>query len=74
MKELDETVQPEDVLETEAKPAKSRVLGRVDLRPSWTTKSGEVHSENMVEAGYLFTPDISAAYQQNFNTISSTRR
>lgn len=46
----------------------SRVLGAVEVRPSYKSRLGEFHSEDSGVLGYQFTRDTSAVYKQEFNT------
>lgn len=47
-------------------PATSKPMASVDLRPSWTTKSGEIHNENTLLGGYQFSPKLSVYGVYNF--------
>lgn len=53
---------------TAATPGDERIIGGVELRPSWTSAVGEVHSENWVQLGYQFTRATQVFYRQEFNT------
>lgn len=45
-----------------------RMTGTLDLRPSWGSQKGEVHTENYAQLGYLFNPSVQLSYRQEFNT------
>ena len=51
-----------------AAAADARVLGSVEVRPSYKSMLGEFHSEDSAVLGYQFTRDTSATYKQDFNT------
>lgn len=44
------------------------VIGGIDMRPSWTTKTGEFHTENSVSLGVKTVSDLSVSFVHNFNT------
>jgi len=46
----------------------SKVIGNIDLRPSYTSKAGEFHTENYVELGYQFNPKTQVSAAHNFTT------
>jgi hypothetical protein len=46
----------------------SKVIGYVDLRPTWTTQSGGVGTENAVRLGYQFNKDRNLFLHQDFYT------
>jgi len=48
-------------------PAESKVIGGVDIRPSWASKAGNVYSENFVELGYQFNPNTKLTFVHDFN-------
>lgn len=45
----------------------SMITGTVDLRPSWGSKRGEVHTENWVDLGYR-KGNLHLVYEQDFYT------
>lgn len=45
-----------------------KVLGSIDMRPSWVTQTGAFRTENELEAGAQFTPDVSVTYVQDVLT------
>jgi hypothetical protein len=45
-----------------------KILGLLDIRPSWTTKAGEWHTENTLEGGYQFDRQTRLSYVQFANT------
>lgn len=47
--------------------SESKIIGGVDIRPSWTTLTGEMHNENSVLAGYQFNSKVSSFALYNFN-------
>ncbi len=49
-------------------PSAAKVHGFAEFRPSYTTKAGEVHSENAAELGYDFSKSTFLFYRQEFNT------
>ena len=51
-----------------APASEAKVMLGVELRPSFTTKIGEAHTENSVVGGYQFNKDSSIYYKQEFNT------
>lgn len=53
-----------------AAPAKSdaKIVGILDLRPSYLPASGEFRTENMIEGGYKFNKTVQVTYVQFFNT------
>ena len=53
---------------TVAPPAPLPFIATLDLRPSWTTNTGEFHTENYVEVGYQFDPKTTLLYEQDFFT------
>lgn len=57
---------PTTVTTTASAPGK--VHGMAEFRPSYTTKAGEVHSENAAELGYDFSKNTSVFYRQEFNS------
>ena len=46
----------------------TKIIGMLDLRPSYTSKLGEFHTENTLEAGYQFSKNFSLTYVQFVNT------
>lgn len=50
-----------------ARPSESSITGTLDIRPSWGSKAGEVHTENWVDIGYR-TGQFHIMYEQDFNT------
>ena len=46
----------------------SRVLGAVEVRPSYKSNQGEFHSEDSAWLGYQFNKNNSTVYKQEFNT------
>ena len=60
-------VQQELQTEVPANPSDApHFTGVLELRPSFTTN--EYHTENLVELGYRFNPNLKLAFQQQFNT------
>jgi len=55
-----------------AAPSASKALAAVDIRPSWTTQTGEFHSENSLMGGYQFTDKLSSTVVYNFNNNIQT--
>ncbi len=53
---------------TVAAPSDAAIIGEVELRPTWTSKSGEFHTENSAELGYKFDKQLSVSYLQMFNS------
>ncbi len=49
-------------------PPLKQLWGNIELRPSWTTRVGEIHGENSAELGYKFTPDLNLSYCQDLTT------
>jgi len=58
----------EQLVAAASAPAESKVIGVIDLRPSWTTKTGGFTTENVVEVGYQFSPIRTLSYAQDFYT------
>lgn len=50
-----------------AKPSDTAITGTLDIRPSWGSKAGEVHTENWVDLGYK-SGNYHLIYEQDFNT------
>lgn len=55
-------------LTTVSVTAPGAITGLVETRPTWTTKSGEFHTENTLALGYEFNPDLAIGYVQYINT------
>jgi len=49
-------------------PNAAKVLGTLELRPSYGSKVGEYHTENNAAVGYQFSKTESLIYKQEFNT------
>ncbi len=47
-----------------SKPGK--IIGGIELRPSYLTTQGEYHAENWVQGGYQFGNGVSLSYRQEF--------
>jgi hypothetical protein len=58
----------EESVPTATTSGKRGFTGYLELRPSWTTKSGEVHSEDEATVSYKFNADQQVQYTQYFNT------
>lgn len=43
------------------------IIGEFEIRPSWGSKVGEVHTENTVSLGYKFNKNLLLDYTQYFN-------
>lgn len=52
----------------QAAPAASTLEASLDLRPSWSSVQGTVHSENEGAFAYWLSPDVSLGYVQEFHT------
>jgi hypothetical protein len=48
--------------------SESKIVGLVDLRPSWLMKKGTWDTENTARAGYQFNKTLQVDYTQYFNT------
>ncbi len=46
----------------------ARIVGEFDLRPSYTSKAGEIHTEDTVNLGYQFDRTVTLDYTQYFLT------
>src|SRR4051812_27960668 len=66
------TAPPAETLSTTAStPAAAsgqKLFGQFEIRPSWTMKVGEFHTEDTAELGYQFNPGFKLGYLQYFNT------
>jgi hypothetical protein len=66
---LGEVARSEAVLKaTQNQPSREKVIGVVELRPSWRSRDGEFHSENSLELGYRFAAQFQFGYRQHFHT------
>jgi hypothetical protein len=54
-----------------AKPDEGKVFGLLDIRPSISTKTGVLGSENTIEGGYQFNPNLRLTYTQWWNTTKN---
>jgi len=52
----------------QAEPASSQLEASLDLRPSWSTVQGTVHTENEGAMAYWLSPEMSVGYVQEFHT------
>jgi len=61
---------PESTLSTSAGTPRrgEKVIAGLELRPSWTSRIGEVHTEDYVQFGYQFNPNFQVFYRQEFTT------
>lgn len=64
----DATASAGNVQATAPATSTSKILGGIDLRPSWTAKSAEWHTENQWYAGYQFNDRVSLSVVHDFNT------
>lgn len=46
----------------------AKIIGEFEVRPSWGSKAGEVHTENTAALGYQFQKNLLLDYTQYFNT------
>jgi hypothetical protein len=71
---LSSNLRAETVTQTDtvAVPSQSKVLGMIDLRPSYR-QAGSFYMENAFELGYQFTPDVTASFllAQNNNLLET---
>jgi len=49
-------------------PSEEKVIAAMELRPSWTSRIGEVHSEDYAQLGYQFSKTFQLFYRQEFTT------
>src|SRR5688572_30145584 len=49
-------------------PSDAKIMGGVELRPSWRSLTGEVYSEDYAQLGYQFDKNTQVFYRQQFNT------
>lgn len=61
---------PESTLTTSAGAPRpgEKVIAGIELRPSWTSRVGEMHTEDYVQFGYQFNPNFQVFYRQEFTT------
>jgi len=60
---------PDAALQTTAKSAsKEKIIGGVEIRPSYRGFRGSFHSENAAQLGYQFASGFKLYYKQEFNT------
>lgn len=64
----DATANAGNVAATVPAPSSSKILGGIDLRPSWTAKTAEWHTENQWFAGYQFNNKVALSVVHDFNT------
>lgn len=51
-----------------AVPTEEKINGTIEVRPSWTSNSGEFHTENTLGAGYQFNRNFDLGYTQYIDT------
>ena len=59
---------PATTAATVAVPSEAKLMGSFEVRPSWTSRIGELHTENEAMLGYKFTNNYLVRYYQYFNT------
>lgn len=66
--EADRTTSATTSTAAVAAPSAAKLLGEVEVRPSWTVTPDEFHTENYAMLGYQFDKTKSLSYYQAFNT------
>lgn len=61
---------PSQTVDTVAAPGQStsKLVGMIDMRPSWTMNLGEFHNEGVVEVGWQFNPNLILSSWVEFTT------
>lgn len=63
-----ENSNPAGVTTETVAPTSSRLIGELQIRPSWGHTANEIHTENIASIGYQFNPNFQLEYTQYFNT------
>lgn len=58
----------ETVIKSSTSTGPGKLIGGIDLRPTYNGGLAEFHTENSIQGGYQFTPDVSVFYRQEFST------
>lgn len=58
---------------TVSAPSDAKLIGDIELRPTWESKTGNFTTENELMLGYQFTKDTSLSYYQYVNSKLYTR-
>ncbi len=71
MAAVDSTEATSSVVSVPGKPSTQKIIGGIDLRPSYDLGTHQTRTETTLEAGYQFDPNLSVSYAQEvWNNIN----